>query len=151
MGVYSGTLLKKFYEDRCGRKLYCDVTVEAGGITFYGHRFLLGTISGYFQRIFEGHFSETHANKILVLGPLGYEVSSSVMEVIFYFIYTETASLSIDNVYEVLMTAEYLDINQLKTCCIEYLISQINAGTWMDTYSIAKTLNILKQSLFEFQ
>ena len=142
MGVYSGALLKKFNDDRCGKKLYCDVTIEADGITFYGHRFLLGTFSGYFTRIFEGNFSESASKSILVLGPLGSKVSSSVMDVIFSYIYTESVSFTIVNVYDVLLAAEYLDIRQLTSCCVDHLIANVNAETWMETYDIAKSLNL---------
>ena len=63
MGIYGGVLLEKLDQDRVVEKKYCNVTITVDDCSFQGHRFLLGTVCGYFRQIFNDEPDEGGVNK----------------------------------------------------------------------------------------
>ena len=98
--------------------------------------------TGYFRRLFRTKFNDSSSPEVCLTGPLGIEIGSGTIETILEFIYTEEVELNNQNVYAVLHAAEYLDIEQLKNICVQYLKATINHDSWIATYRIAIQLNI---------
>lgn len=137
MGIFSGALLDRLNNDRLNKKAYCNVKINVGGEIFYGHRFLLGASSGYFERLFEGQFEERFLDEIIITGSHGNEICGRAMELIIEYTYTENIALNDENIYDVMTAVDFLDIWQLKPICEEFLISSISSETWMKTFQTA--------------
>ena len=142
MGVYKGALLQKFYQDCLTERLYCNIVIQVDNIEFHGHRFLLGTASSYFSRMFRSKFADSKSLKVIVQGPVAQKIYPETMQKVFNFIYTEHIFLTNENIDSVLHAAEFLDVEQLKHVCVNYLTESLSLGTWMSTFNMAKSLNI---------
>ena len=79
-GIYGGALLKKFNQDRLGKKAYCNVIINVCGVKYDGHKFLLGAVSGYFDNMFQSNFLERSSDEIVIRGPPGNEFTSEIMD-----------------------------------------------------------------------
>lgn len=152
MVFYRGPLLEKFNTDRLGKKVYCDVIVNVGGVKFHGHRFLLGIVSGYFDRLFGNNFKESACTEINLQSPYGIDFTSATMDIVLDFIYTENALFTNDNIYDVLMVANYLDIPSLENACIDFLGSLLSKKTWLNISHVANQVDSqsLKQACKDF-
>lgn len=137
-----GSLLEKLNKDRLGEKLYCDIIIVTDNMKFHCHRFLLGSVSGYFQGLFRNRFKDSRKHELVIYYPAVYDIHSSAIELVYTYIYTERIDLTDGNIWPVLLTSEYLDIKQLKLVCFEYLKSVLSKKTWLGIYSNTKLLNI---------
>ena len=141
-GIFSDSSLKLLNRDRTEDKIYCDVLLNVQGVVFHAHRFLLGFSSGYFHRIFHGNLKEKNVCQIEITGPLGSRITPETMQLIIVYLYTEEIDLNNDIIYDVIMAADYLDMQQLVLVCNDYLIDSITAETWLNTFAIAHQFNL---------
>ena len=141
MVTYNGLLLEKFAADRDDEN-YCDVTLNVSGTKFKCHKFLLGTVSRHFHRLFNGRFKESTSDEISITTPHG--LTSSTFEEVITFIYTEnTALLNQDNVITTLLAANHFEILHLENECVEFLIeNMLTPETWMSVYRVAYQLSL---------
>ena len=151
MGIFSGALLEVLNKDRVGERFYCNVKLDVQGVIFYGHQFLLGSTSGYFERVFRSRFKENLTDVIVISGPLIYEITPQTMELVLVYIYTETIILEHENIVPIAMAADYLDVKQLMSVCISFLKDSITSHTWLDTLRIADQLSLESVKLTCFQ
>ena len=142
MGIYSGALLAELNKDRVGEKLYCNLTVHVSGVRFKCHRFMMGTTSGYFNRLFRSKFDDSSSKEVFISGPHGNELHPPTMDLIISYAYTEEICLTDDNIMDVLLAADYLEVNQLKPICVDFLIASLNNENWANTLRIANHLNL---------
>ena len=141
MSTVDVSLLEKFNKDRLGDKAYSDIQIKVKDELFHGHRFLLGSTSGYFDRLFRSKFKNKFDKVIVVKGPLDDEIAPSTMNIILIYIYTESITLDEEDIFSVIRAAEFLDIPQLVCTCVEYLLESISPTTWLSTYRISQHLN----------
>ncbi|XP_060063819.1 kelch-like protein 12 [Ylistrum balloti] len=99
----------------------CDVILRVEGRDFPGHRIVLAACSDYFCAMFTNEMSEKD-KQIIEL----HEISSSVMEVLLDFVYTETVNVSVENVQELLPAACLLQLTGVKQACCSFLEKQLD-------------------------
>ena len=122
--------------------IHVDIIIVVGDTLFPSNRSLLEATSGYFKRLLRNPFIETSSGIIVVTGPYGDEFIPKTMQQVLGFIYTNDIILGDENVYAVLLAAEYLDIACLKLICINYLLKSITTQTWIDSFRIASRIHI---------
>ena len=86
----------------------CDVILVVDGQEFPAHRVVLAACSDYFAAMFTGDMVESQKQDVEIQG-----LSASTMENILEFIYTETVSVSVENVQALLPAACLLQLTGL--------------------------------------
>lgn len=127
------------------------ITVE--GERYQCDRSLLESSSGYFRAMFRCQLKENRSEEILVSGPCKEEITSETMGTVVKFIHSKDIHLTSDTVYDVLLSAEYFDIQSLSAYCCDFLIKTICEGFWLKTFRTAERLclmTLMKDSLKNF-
>ena len=129
----------------------CNVILIVNGVEFQGNRFKLATMSSYFEKMFSGNFKESSCDKVVISGPPGNEILPQTMGLILKFIDNKDITfIDSKNALEILFSADYLDIKQLKSYCIKYLMENLDHQTWVDTYRVANQLNLHDLLLYSY-
>jgi len=136
------SLFDKLEEDRKGDKVYCDVTISVNNKLFPAHRCILGTFCLYFATLFRSSFDDKNKEVIKLSGPVGEDIKPSTFQSILNFCYTKQSGLKASNVYDVLAATEYLQIDNLKKECLDYLKRSLtNFEDWLKIYRTAMQWN----------
>ena len=125
-------LLKEVRKDRECERLYCNVIILVNGVKFFGHRFLLGSVSGYFNCMFRCKLKERYTYEVVIYGPYDAKLTAETVHLVFQYIYTGVLKVTDRDVFDVLFAADYLDIAHLKGICLDYLQTSLSDNMWMD-------------------
>jgi len=118
------------------RNLLCDVVFVAGTDEHGAHRAVLAAVSPFFRAMFSANLRESGQSKI----PF-HEIESRVLGAILNFIYTSEIVITDNNVEDILVAADFIQLNSLRNLCCQYLQSQMNASNCIGIYLSAKTRN----------
>ena len=121
------SLFDKLDNDRKNDKLLCDVTISVNNKHFPAHRCILATFCVYFATLFQSSFDDKLNNIIKLTGPIGEEITCDTFDWLLQYLYTAKASITANNVYDILSASEFLQIDRLKAKCLECLKTLINA------------------------
>ena len=117
------------------------VVIEVKGVQYNCNRQVLAGFSGYFRTLFRNtSFTENSTGKIVVTGPHGNEMSPQTMHSILGFAYTKYIHITDENVYDLSIAADYLEIEELQTRCVEHLKTLITSQTWTAIFRFASWL-----------
>jgi hypothetical protein len=101
-------------------KKFCDITLRCGERNFYAHCCVLAAVSPFYLAMFRSGMSEVYSNvKTVDLAFLS--VSPSVVSVVLDYIYGEIIEINSENVFELLIIADYMILNHLKKQLCDYL------------------------------
>ena len=108
------------------RKKGCfnDVTIEVEGESIPANRMVLSCCCPYFEKMFKSNLKESKSGKLELQG-IDRKAVSSLIE----YIYTGVIKFDNDNVMEVLAAADFLQLDEVKQFCFEYLETTINQDT----------------------
>ena len=98
-----------------------DLTVTAGNENIPANRMVLASNSKYFEKMFKTNMKERYSNTVEVQGAEGKAVKS----IIDYF-YTESIEINDTNVTNLLAAADYLQIDDAKGFCFDFLQSVLS-------------------------
>ena len=99
---------------------YTDVTLQSGDVKIPCHRNVLAAASDYFKAMFKCGLKETTSDTVqLTMEP---EVLRSVVD----YIYTGQIQLTVDNVEDLVKSADVLSLECLKATCADFMISQVD-------------------------
>ena len=105
-------------------KKFCDITLKCGERNFYAHCCVLAAVSPFYLAMFRSGMSEVYSDvKTVDLAFLS--VSPGAVGVILDYIYGEVIEIDFENVFELLVVADYMILNQLKKQLCDYL------GEWL--------------------
>ena len=96
---------------------YTDVTLQSGDVNIPCHRNVLAAASEYFKAMFQCGLKESTVQ--LTMEP---ETLRSVVD----YIYTGQIELTVDNVENLVKSADVLSLECLKTTCADFMISQVD-------------------------
>ncbi len=105
------------------RKL-CDVKLIIEGQEIPAHKNVLAAASEYFYSMFLQDFKESKRNQVKLEG-----VTHAAMQVILSAIYTTELKLTDKSVGEVLVGADFLQINEISEKCEQHMIRNLNNAT----------------------
>ena len=111
-----------------------DLTVIAGSETILANRMVLASNSKYFEKMFRTKMKERYSNSVDVQGTEGKALKS----IIDYF-YTESIEINDTNVTNLLAAADYLQIDDVKDFCFDFLQSIVSPG---NSISVLNALNL---------
>ncbi|XP_076811352.1 kelch-like protein 38 [Clavelina lepadiformis] len=117
------SLLEKLNRDRKSGQELCDVTICIEQQEWLVHKCVIGVFSDFYKKVFTTHMQEKYDGKATMKG-----VSIAIMEAVINYLYTGDISLNDNNVYDFLDTAEYLQIPDIKDCCIDFLLKNLTPG-----------------------
>nr|XP_033774401.1 kelch-like protein 12 [Geotrypetes seraphini]XP_033774402.1 kelch-like protein 12 [Geotrypetes seraphini] len=114
----------------------CDVTLRVDLKDFPAHRIVLAACSDYFCAMFTSELSEKGKSFVDIQG-----LTSSTMEILLDFVYTETVHVTVENVQELLPAACLLQLKGVKQACCEFLESQLDPTNCLGIRDFAETHN----------
>lgn len=98
----------------------CDAVLKADGVEFPIHRPIMSACSPYFRALFTNGLYETEQKTLEIPG-----ISAKMMEIVVDFAYTREASVTSDNVEELLPVADQLHIVGLVKACCKFLKAKL--------------------------
>lgn len=136
-------LFDKLDKDRKGKKHYCDVTISVNNTFFSTHRCVLGTFSVYFATLFQSRFKSKNERIIRLPSRIGKKkgIAPRIFKSLLNYFYTGRISLTTNNVYDVLAATEFLEIDTLKTECLEFLKTILSPENWLKVFRIGQKWN----------
>ncbi|XP_034181650.1 kelch-like protein 10 isoform X1 [Osmia lignaria lignaria] len=114
--------------------LLCDAVIrlEDGGI-FPIHRAILSACSPYFRTLFTTTLHSREKTDVLLPG-----VSSNMMNLLLEYAYLRSISINNENVYQLLVTADYLNVLGVLELCCEYLKQNLAAENCISVMRFAR-------------
>ena len=130
---HSQDILLKLDNDRKTSAKYCDITLVVDNHKYPAHKCVLGLLSPFFDKMFSTEMKEKRTGEAVING-----VSKVVFESILDFIYTNCIELNMENVFEVIEAAHYMDLPYVKECCTTYVGNEVNAENWLSLLAYGK-------------
>ena len=111
-----------------------NVTIKAGAETILANRMVLACYSKFFETMFLSQFNERYQNTIELK-----TVDGAAIKTVIDFIYSGMVDLNAENVLTLLGAADFLQVDDLKSICFDFLESLL---------TIHNCLDIVKASIF---
>ena len=111
-----------------------DVTITTTDTSIPANRMVLSCYSPYFDDIFASEEND-QVNESVVEIP---DVDGKSLELVIQFIYTGQISINSDNIFGILSAANYLELNEAKQFCFEFLEKRITTNNCIDILITAK-------------
>ena len=112
--------------------LFNDVSVKVGQRQFPASRLVLSCYSHYFEKMFTTAMKERYEDIVQVEG-----VSEVSMKILIEFIYTRKLDLNDENALEVTAAVDYLQIDEAKQLCFDFLSSMISTKNCLKMVKMA--------------
>ncbi|XP_068196174.1 actin-binding protein IPP [Antennarius striatus] len=114
---------------------FCDVGLKVGGKVFRVHRLVLAASSPYFSALFSVGMSEASKDEVQILG-----VDTEVFEALLDFIYTGVISVTVENVQELMVTADMLQLNEVVSICGEFLKGHMDLSNCVGIFQLLEQI-----------
>ncbi|KAL9922400.1 kelch-like protein 25 [Glossina fuscipes fuscipes] len=111
----------------------CDFALEVGGETIYAHRLVLTIASPYFAALFKNDTKEKATGLVKLV-----DNDVSAVKTIVEYIYSGELPLTEENVQSICTTSDYLQIEWVKSKCLEFLKRNLNATNCLQLRTIAE-------------
>ena len=118
--LFDSNLLQYAKENR-DEGFFNDVTVTAGSKSIAANRMVLSCQSKYFEKMFKSSFKERYSNTVEIQGAQ----ENAVKDIIDYF-YSERIEINGDTVMDLLAASDYLQVDDVKQFCFDFLQSNIS-------------------------
>ena len=118
--VPSSKLLEYAQESR-NEGFFSDFTIKAGKLFIPANRMVLACHSRYFETMFKINMKEKYDTIVEIK-----EMNGAVVKSIVDYFYTGSIKISSDNVIDLLTTADYLHVDDVKEFCCEFLESLVS-------------------------
>ena len=96
-----------------------DVTVTVGEISIPANRMILACSSKVFEKMFKTKMKERYASVVNITA----DVEPSSVKTLIDFIYTSEITINNENVFPIIAAADYLQLEEVKEFCSEFLKS----------------------------
>ena len=113
--------------------VFNDVTIKAGDESIRGHRLVLSCFSTVFEKMFKVEMREKYERDVKIDGFDGKAIKSLID-----YIYNGSIDISNANVVKLLQGADYLQLQEVKEFCFEFLASIIASDNCIALLKIAK-------------
>ena len=120
------------------QKVLCDVTLFAGGETFLAHRNVLAVSCPYFYKLFTSEMREKTSETVNLEA---LEVSANVIDTLLTYLYTGVIDVTQRNADEILISADYLLIPEVKLMASEELVSDVDVSNCLFYLDLAERYN----------
>ncbi|XP_074646921.1 kelch-like protein 7 [Tubulanus polymorphus] len=124
-------MLQSFRND----KILCDVELLVDNTKILAHRCVLAAFSPYFRAMFCAGMAETFVYQVEMK-----DINPLSLKQLIDFAYTAEIQIDINNVQELLMTADLLEIDSVKSVCCQFLSKQLHPSNCLGIRVFAKHL-----------
>jgi len=139
--------LWKYVNKNRNEGYFNDVNIKVADECFPANRMVLSCVSRVFERMFKVEMQDPYEKTVEVK-----EVDKKSMEILIDYIYNGQIFLNKENVMNLLAAANYLQVEDVKQLCYEYLNSILSTDTWFAMYSASAVFNdeYLKHHLHQY-
>ena len=130
--------LTKKLDDLRKQKVLCDVTLLAGGETFPAHRNVLAVSCPYFNKLFTSDMKEKTSETVNFEA---LEVSPNVIGTLLTYLYTGVINVTQFNAEELVISADYFLITEVKLMASEELVSKVDVSNCLYYLEFAERYN----------
>ena len=113
-----------------------DVNIKVANECFPANRMVLSCFSRVFERMFKVEMKERYQQTVEVK-----QVDEKSMKIVIDYIYTGRIDINNENVMNLLSAADYLQLEDVKEFCFEFLLSILASDNW---YAIFTAVNLYK-------
>ena len=129
-----GRFLGKVMSEMKNSRELTDIILKVDGDLYYAHKVVLSANSKYFRNLFLCETDDKYKEEIELHG-----VQGDGFKKVFQYMYSQTISVSYENVSSILAVAEYFDMGNLKNFCLRLLRKYLlNIDNAVSIYQIAK-------------
>ena len=135
--------LQEYAEQSRKAERFNDVCIMAGNNSFPAHRLVLACYSKFFERLFQTPMKEQYKG-IVNLDELDGEAVRLLLE----YMYVGSITISQNNVFNLLVTANFLQIDEVCQYCFDFLKIIISIKNWftiLSTLHLYENNSVLKQ------
>ena len=121
-----------------------DVTIYAGDQSISANRMVLSCYSKFFESMFSASLKERYQDTIAIQ-----QFDGESIQILIEFIYTGTIDINTDNVMSLLSTADYLQIDDVKEFCFEFLKQALTVENCLEIWKVSNlysNLSTLQQT-----
>ena len=112
-------ILEYANEDIQNTGVFVDVTIAVGNVTIPANKLVLSCCSKVFEKMFKTEMKERYESTIDMTGSMDELSARALID----FIYTGVVIINNDNVLQLLAAADYLQMEEVKQFCVEFLES----------------------------
>lgn len=125
----------------------CDITIHVEDSHFSAHRIVLCASIPYFHSMFTHDMMESRQREVTIKG-----IDPSAMESLIQFAYSGKIAIHSGNVHSLMFGASYLQLNQVREACAEYLKQRLESSNVLSVRAFAENLSCisLKESAEEY-
>ena len=123
----------QYANDKRNNGSFNDVTIEAGDQKIAANRLILSCCSPFFEAMFDLEMKEKYQNPVQIHGVDGAAVKSVID-----FMYSGEVKITSGNVMELIAASDYLQVDEVKRFCFEFLESILSSDNWFAVFSAAK-------------
>ena len=110
-----------------------DVNIQVANECFPANRMVLSCFSRVFERMFKVEMKERYEQTVEVK-----QVDEKSMKIVIDYIYTGHIDIDNENVMDLLAAADYLELEEVKKFCFEFLISILSLDTWYAIFTASQ-------------
>ena len=125
-------ILEEYVEKNWKEGCFNDVTIKAEDDEIEANRMVLASSSLYFEKMFKTEMKEKIQSTVEL-----HDINGTAVKHLIEFIYTGTIAINNENVFDLLSTADYLQIDEAEEFCFEFLQSVINPDTCFVILTVA--------------
>ena len=137
----------KYADESRKAEMHTDICITGRSKSFRAHRLILSCYSAYFKKMFQTEMEEKHAHTVSIKS-----VDDTSLGLLIEFIYTGKISINQENVFDLLAASDYLQIDEAKQFCFDFLPNVISVSS---CFKVLKTANLyqnnsLQNKTFQF-
>jgi len=129
--IESPCLLDYAYKNR-NENFFNDVLIVTDSESIPSNRMVLSCYSPVFERMFKTEMKEKYELSIEVKG-----VNGKALSTLIDYIYTQNITLNKNNVLNLLSVADYLQMDEVKKYCFEFLMANLELSNCFDILNVA--------------
>ena len=139
--------LHEFADTNRHKGHFNDVVVKVENESFPANRLILACYSHYFETMFTVEMKERYEDTVEING-----VNVNSWKLLLNFIYTGNIVINCANVVGLLAAADYLQVNDVKDFCFEFIESVISVDNCIDILNVANMYGsaCLQNKVFDF-
>ena len=109
-----------------------DVVIKVGERCILANKMILSCFSKFFEKMFLSSFVERDMKTVTIQDLDGMSVAKTID-----FIYSHQIDINPHNVMSLLHTSDFLQIDEVKTLCFEFLLTTCTVDSWTDVMDIS--------------
>ena len=129
--------LQEYAEQSRKAEQFNDVYIKAGNNSFPAHRLVLACYSRFFERLFQTPMKEQYEGTVNLD-----ELDGEAVRLLIEYMYVGSITINQDNVFNLLATANFLQMDEVCQFCFDFLEVIISVENWL---TILSTLRLFEK------